>query len=197
LENVFWLEAKGRAVNLKYLPIGDDAPTVVNAIVEIPKGSRNKYEYNIELGVFQLDRVLYSSMHYPEAYGFIPSTLYDDGDPVDVLIVIDQPLQTGIMIEVRPIGILKMSDEKGSDDKIISVAKHDPTYSTIREVKELPKHTLIEIEHFFTSYKELEGKHVKSFGWHGVREARRAIQRATKAFAKTVQFKYGDAEEDR
>jgi inorganic pyrophosphatase len=194
LETVFWLEARGRAVNLKYLPIGDDAPNVVNAIVEIPKGSRNKYEYNIELGVFQLDRVLYSSMHYPEAYGFIPSTLYDDGDPVDVLIVIDQPLQTGIMIEVRPIGILKMADEKGTDDKIISVAKHDPTYSTIRDVKELPKHTLIEIEHFFTSYKELEGKHVRSFGWHGLREAQHAIRRASKAFAKTVQLKYGNTE---
>jgi len=183
-------------VNLKYLPIGDEAPVVVNAIVEIPKGSRNKYEYNIELAVFQLDRVLYSSMHYPEAYGFIPSTLYDDGDPVDVLIVIDQPLQTGIMIEVRPIGILKMADEKGTDDKVISVAKHDPTHSTIREVRELPKHTLIEIEHFFTSYKELEGKHVRSFGWHGVREARRAIQRAAKAFAKTVHLSSRDSEAD-
>ena len=135
-------------MNLKYLPIGDDAPHVVNAVVEIPKGSRNKYEYNMDLGVFQLDRVLYSSMHYPEAYGFIPSTLYDDGDPVDVLIVIDQPLQTGIMIEVRPIGILKMQDEKGTDDKIISVAKYDPTYAPVREVKELPKHLLIEIEHY-------------------------------------------------
>jgi inorganic pyrophosphatase len=144
LENILRLKARGCTLNLKYLPIGDDAPHVVNAIVEIPKGSRNKYEYNIELGVFQLDRVLFSSMHYPEAYGFIPSTLYDDGDPVDVLIVIDQPLQTGIMIEVKPIGILKMADEKGSDDKIISVAKHDPTYSSIREVKELPKHTLIQ-----------------------------------------------------
>jgi inorganic pyrophosphatase len=183
-------------VNLKYLPLGEGAPHVVNAVVEIPKGSRNKYEYNMELGVFQLDRVLYSSMHYPEAYGFIPSTLYDDGDPVDVLIIIDQPLQTGIMLEVKPIGILKMADEKGTDDKIISVAKYDPTYASIREVKELPKHTLIEIEHFFTSYKELEGKHVRSFGWHGVKEARRAIHNAAKAFAKTVQLKYRDPENE-
>ena len=109
-------------MNLKYLPLGDGSPDIVNAVVEIPKGSRNKYEYNMDLGVFQLDRVLYSSMHYPEAYGFIPSTLYDDGDPMDVLIVIDQPLQTGIMIEVKPVGILKMQDEKGTDDKVISVA---------------------------------------------------------------------------
>ncbi|HTY37917.1 MAG TPA: inorganic diphosphatase [Bacteroidota bacterium] len=184
-------------MNLKYLPIGDESPRIINAVVELPKGSRNKYEYNMELGVFQLDRVLYSSMHYPEAYGFIPSTLYDDGDPMDVLIVIDQPLQTGIMIEVRPIGILKMQDEKGTDDKIISVAKGDPTYSTIRSVKDLPRHTLIEIEHFFTSYKELEGKHVKSFGWHGVTEARRAVMRASRAFAKTVQLQYRDGEPGR
>lgn len=170
-------------MNLKYLPIGENAPRIVNAIVEIPKGSRNKYEYNVDLGVFQLDRVLYSSMHYPEAYGFIPSTLYEDGDPVDVLIVIDQPLQTGIMLEVRPIGILKMQDEKGTDDKIISVAKHDPTYGNVKRVKDLPRHTLVEIEHFFTSYKELEGKHVKSFGWHGVAEARRAIEKAVVAFS--------------
>jgi inorganic pyrophosphatase len=88
-----------------------------------------------------------------------------------------------------------MQDEKGTDDKIISVAKGDPTYSTVRSVKELPRHTLIEIEHFFTSYKELEGKHVKSFGWHGVAEARRAINRASKAFAKTVQLKYRDFEQ--
>jgi inorganic pyrophosphatase len=181
-------------LNLKYLPLGDDAPRVVNAVVEIPKGSRNKYEYDLDLGVFRLDRVLYSSMHYPEAYGFIPSTLYEDGDPVDVLIVIDQPLQTGIMIEVCPIGILKMQDEKGTDDKVISVANGDPTYSTIREVSALPHHTLVEIEHFFTSYKELEGKHVKSFGWHGAPEARRAIVRASKAFAKTIQLKYRDNE---
>ncbi|HAL56693.1 MAG TPA: inorganic diphosphatase [Bacteroidetes bacterium] len=171
-------------MNLKDLPIGDSAPRTVNAVVEIPKGSRNKYEYNMKLGVFQLDRVLYSSMHYPAAYGFVPSTLYEDGDPVDVLIVIDQPLHTGILIEVKPIGILKMEDEKGTDDKIISVAKHDPTYSSVDEVKKLPKHLLVEIEHFFTSYKELEGKHVKSFGWHGAKEARRAIVRSERAFAR-------------
>lgn len=110
--------------------------------------------------------------------------------------MIDQPLQTGIMLEVRPIGILKMQDEKGTDDKIIAVAKHDPTYATIREVKNLPRHTLIEIEHFFTSYKELEGKHVKSFGWNGAAEAKQAIERASKAFARTVQMKYRDFEAD-
>jgi inorganic pyrophosphatase len=169
-------------MNLKNIPSGKSSPDIVNAIIEIPKGSRNKYEYNIELGVFQLDRVLYSSMHYPEAYGFIPSTLYDDGDPVDVLVFIDQPLHVGILVEVRPVGILRMRDEKGSDDKIISVAINDPTYSPITDLRQLPRHLLVEVEHFFTSYKLLEGKHVMSFGWNGATAAKRAIVKAQKAF---------------
>ena len=171
-------------MNLKYVPTGDKSPAVVNAIVEIPKGSRNKYEYNLDLGVFQLDRVLYSSMHYPAAYGFIPSTLYEDGDPVDVLIFIDQPLHTGVLVEVRPVGILRMSDEKGSDDKIISVAINDPTYSPITDIRQLPKHLLVEIEHFFTSYKELEGKATLSFGWSGANQARRVIEKSQRLFAR-------------
>ena len=169
-------------MNLKNIPTGASSPDIVNALIEIPKGSKNKYEYNIDLGVFQLDRVLYSSMHYPEAYGFIPSTLYDDGDPVDVLVFIDQPLHVGILVEVRPVGILRMRDEKGSDDKIISVAIHDPTYSPITDLRQLPRHLLVEVEHFFTSYKLLEGKHVMSFGWNGANAARRAIVKAQKAF---------------
>jgi inorganic pyrophosphatase len=171
-------------MNLKYVPTGDKSPAIVNAVVEIPKGSRNKYEYNLELGVFQLDRVLYSSMHYPAAYGFIPSTLYEDGDPVDVLIFIDQPLHTGVLVEVRPVGILRMSDEKGSDDKIISVAVNDPTYSPITDLRQLPKHLLVEIEHFFTSYKELEGKATLSFGWSGANQARKAIEKSQRTFAR-------------
>jgi inorganic pyrophosphatase len=161
-------------LNSKYLPIGDESPHIVNAVVEIPKERRNKNECNKDLGVFQLDRVLYSSMHYPAAYGSVPNTLYEDGDPADVLIVIDQPPQTGIMLEVRPIGILKMQDEKGIDDKVISVARRDPTHSPIDEVKRLPKHLLVEIEHSFTSYKELESKRVPSFSWH--RPLRRGVR---------------------
>ncbi len=173
-------------MNLKYVPTGEHSPAIVNAVVEIPKGSRNKYEYNLELGVFQLDRVLYSSMHYPAAYGFIPSTLYEDGDPVDVLIFIDQPLHTGVLVEVRPVGILRMRDEKGSDDKIISVAINDPTYSPISDIRQLPKHLLVEIEHFFTSYKELEGKATVSFGWSGANQARKAIEKSQRTFAKAA-----------
>lgn len=161
--------------NFKDLPLGSQQPEIINAIVEIPKGSRNKYEYDVHLGIFKLDRVLYSSMHYPEAYGFVPSSLWDDGDPLDILIFIDEPLDTGILLEVKPIGILRMRDEKGPDDKLLSVAINDPTYRSVNDVNELPKHLLIEIEHFFSSYKKLEGKHVESFGWEGVTAAVQAV----------------------
>ncbi len=163
-------------MNFKDLPIGDHFPRTINAVVEIPKGSRNKYEYDVHLGVFKLDRVLYSSMHYPEAYGFVPSTLSDDGDPLDILIFIDQPLFTGVVVEVKPIGILRMKDEKGPDDKILSVAVKDPTYRNISDVREVPGHLLIEIEHFFTSYKLLENKHVESFGWDNTSAAADAVR---------------------
>ncbi len=169
-------------MNFKYIPTGDDAPNVCNAIVEIPQGSRTKYEYNLDWGIFQLDRVLYSATHYPAAYGFIPSTLYEDGDPVDVLIIIDQPLHTGILVQVRPIGILRMRDEKGLDDKIVAVAIHDPTYSTVVDIKQLQPHVLVEIEHFFSSYKELEGKATISFGWANAAAAKRAIAKSMKTF---------------
>ncbi|MDE3056910.1 MAG: inorganic diphosphatase [Bacteroidota bacterium] len=169
--------------NFKDLPLGSKEPEIINAIVEIPKGSRNKYEYDVHLGIFKLDRVLYSSMHYPEAYGFVPSTLWDDGDPLDILIFIDEPLDTGILLEVRPIGILRMRDEKGPDDKLLSVAVNDPTYGTIGDVHEVPKHLLVEIEHFFTSYKKLEEKHVESFGWEGKTAAIQAVMHARDRYA--------------
>ena len=171
-------------MNLKDMPIGPNFPDVINAIVEIPKGGRNKYEFDIELGVFRLNRVLYSSMHYPEAYGFVPSTLWDDGDPLDILIFIDEPLQTGIVLDVKPIGILHMRDEKGSDDKILSVAIGDPTYRSINHLHEMPRHLLVEIEHFFTTYKKLEDKHVESFGWEGADAAIVAVRHAHDLYNK-------------
>jgi inorganic pyrophosphatase len=163
-------------MNFKDLPIGEQYPNIINAVVEIPKGAKNKYEYDVKLGVFRLDRVLYSSMHYPEAYGFVPSTLWDDGDPLDILIFIDQPLFTGVVVEVKPIGILRMEDEKGPDDKLLSIAVNDPTYRNITDVNEVPEHLLVEIEHFFTSYKLLENKHVRSFGWDNAVQAVEAVK---------------------
>lgn len=152
-------------MNLKDFPIGEHFPEVVNAIIEIPEGSRNKYEYDPELNIFKLDRVLYSAVHYPTAYGFIPGTYYDDGDPLDILVLTSQPLSIGILVEARPLGVLRMRDDKGPDDKIISVAIRDEHYKDVLRVEQLPHHLLVEIEHFFSTYKHLEGKEVQSFGW--------------------------------
>lgn len=168
--------------NIINLPLGKYPPKVVNAIVEIPKGSRNKYEYDKELCVFRLDRVLYSSVHYPADYGFIPSTLSSDGDPLDVLILVNEPTSTGVLIDVRPIGVFYMVDEKGEDEKIISVPFGDPFYSFVGDISEIPKHFKREMDHFFSIYKELEDKKVKTFGYKGVEEAERVIMDGYKLY---------------
>ncbi|MBL7961354.1 inorganic diphosphatase [bacterium] len=169
-------------MNLKDFPIGARFPKVVNAIIEIPEGSRNKYEYDADLEIFKLDRVLYSAVHYPTAYGFIPGTHYDDGDPVDILVLTSQPLAIGILVEVRPLGVLRMRDDKGPDDKIISVAIGDEHYKDVSRVEQLPHHLLVEIEHFFSTYKHLEGKEVKSFGWEPTAFADAAIRLGRKKY---------------
>jgi inorganic pyrophosphatase len=164
-----------RRTNLVDLPLGTNPPKVVNAVVEIPKGSRNKYEYDKELCVLRLDRVLYSSVHYPADYGFVPSTLSSDGDPLDVLIMINEPTSIGILIDVRPIGVFYMVDEKGEDEKIIAVPCRDPFYGFINDISDVPRHFTREVDHFFSVYKELEGKRVKTFGYKGVEEAEQVI----------------------
>jgi len=169
-------------MNLKDLPLGVAAPERVNAIVEIPKGNRTKYEYDVNLGVFRLDRVLYASMFYPTAYGFLPSTLAEDGDPMDVLMLISEPLDVGIMLEVWPIGVLKMRDEKGEDDKILAVAIHDRSYREIRELEHVAEDELRLIEHFFRSYKTLERKDVVSHGWAPRSYAHRLIINAQQRY---------------
>lgn len=161
---------------------GPDCPEVVRMIVEIPKNSSNKYEFDIALGVFRLDRPLYSPMHYPGDYGFIPGTRAEDGDPMDVLVMCDQPTFTGCLIEVRPIGLLDMSDENGIDQKILAVPEEDPRFEQILKTEQLRPHVQREIEHFFTIYKELEGKRTELRGWHGSQEARDAIIAARETF---------------
>jgi inorganic pyrophosphatase len=165
-------------MNLKNLPLGAAAPERVNAIIEIPKGTRTKYEYDPQLGIFRLDRVLYSSMFYPTAYGFLPSTLAADGDPVDILILISEPLDVGVMVEAWPIGLLKMRDEKGEDDKVLAVATHDRSYREIRELEHVAEDELRLIEHFFRTYKTLEHKDVLSQGWLGRSHAHLLISQA-------------------
>jgi inorganic pyrophosphatase len=147
--------------------IGPNAPEIVNAIIEIPRGSTNKYEWDPESGLFKLDRVLYSPLFYPFDYGFIPQTHYLDGDPLDVLVMIWHPTFAGCLVESIPIGVLEMRDEKGPDEKILCVAKNDPRFGYRRSIDEISPHTLKEIMHFFEVYKDLEDKSVDVVGWHG------------------------------
>ena len=144
-------------------------------IVEIPQHSGNKYEYDGELGVFRLDRALFSPMHYPGDYGFIPGTLAEDNDPLDCLVLVQQPSYPGVMIEVRPVGVLNMVDANEGDQKILAVPTKNPRYDQIHTMDQIFAHVRREIEHFFTIYKELEGSVTKMEGWGGPMEARRAI----------------------
>jgi inorganic pyrophosphatase len=120
------------------LPPGRNPPEEVTAVIEIPRGSRNKYELDKELGMFKLDRVLYSAVHYPGDYGFIPRTLHEDGDPLDILVRINEPTFPGCLIDVRPIGVLKMLDRGEPDDKILAVPSHDPQHNEYFDIADLP-----------------------------------------------------------
>ncbi len=148
----------------------------VRTVVEIPKGSRNKYEYDPDLGRFVLDRMLFSSVHYPADYGFIPGTVARDGDPVDVLVLLDEATFPGCVIEARPIGVFDMRDEKGPDEKILCVPVSDPRWNWIEELDQVPDHLLKEIRHFFEIYKDLEAKETEVHGWKGREEAWRQIR---------------------
>ncbi len=162
-------------VSLYDIDPGPDCPELVRMIVEIPKNSTNKYEYDGKLGVFRLDRSLYSPMHYPGDYGFIPGTLAEDNDPLDVLVLVGEPSFTGCMIEVRPVGILNMVDSEEGDQKVLAVPTRNPRYDQIHTMDQIFTHVRREIEHFFTIYKELEGRLTRMEGWGGPREARKAI----------------------
>ena len=152
-------------MSLLQLPIGPLAPEIVNTVIEIPRGRTNKYEMDSKLGVFKLDRVLYSPLFYPFDYGFIPQTHYLDGDPLDVLVLLSHPTFPGCVIEAAPIGVLYMSDEKGADEKILAVATKDPRFGYRRSIQQLNDHTLKEVSHFFEVYKDLEDKSVEIKGW--------------------------------
>lgn len=155
----------------------------VDVIVEIPKGSRNKYEYDREKRAFKLDRMLFSSMHYPSDYGFIRDTLAEDGDPLDALVLVTEPTFPGCLIESKPIGLFKMRDEKGIDYKILCVPVGDPLWNHIDALKDVPPHLLIEIEHFFDVYKELERKKTAVEGWEDAEAARKVIRLARDLYA--------------
>ena len=168
--------------NLYELDPGPESPEIVRMIVEIPRNTANKYEYDEELGVFRLDRALYSPMHYPGDYGFIPGTLADDGDPLDVLVLVQEPSFPGCMIDVRPVGVLDLVDNEEADQKLLTVPNRNPRYDQIHTMDQIFAHVRREIEHFFTIYKELEGKQTRIEGWRGPIEARKVILDARQAY---------------
>jgi inorganic pyrophosphatase len=147
----------------------------VEVVVEIPRGSRNKYEFDPKTGRFRLDRVLFASVHYPTDYGFVLDTLATDGDPVDALIVVYEPTFSGCVVPARPIGVLAMRDEKGRDDKLLTVPEGDPRFHSIVDVADLSPSWLAEIEYFFATYKTLERKMTQVIGWQSWESAQQVI----------------------
>ncbi|NMA61642.1 MAG: inorganic diphosphatase [Firmicutes bacterium] len=147
-------------------------------MVEIPRGSRNKYEYNNEEQRFYLDRMLFSSVHYPADYGFIPQTLAEDGDELDALVIVGEATFPGCFIRVEPVGMFEMWDEKGPDQKILCVPIGDPQWNWVHDLEDVPPHLLKEITHFFKVYKDLERKKTKVGDWYGKQEALRTVAEA-------------------
>lgn len=171
-----------------HIKIGKNSPKLVNVIIEIPRDSHNKYEYDEELDLIKLDRVLHSPMFYPVDYGFIPETRSDDGDHLDVMVLTNSPVFPGCLMTVRPIGALIMSDENGQDEKVLAVPARNPNYHHITKLSDIPGHMLEEIEHFFAEYKFLEKKEkgVKIDGWIKRRDTYQLIKSARKKFQEEL-----------
>ena len=160
-----------------------DSEAVVDVFVEIQKGSRNKYEWDHRIGRFVLDRMLFSAVHYPGDYGFIRDTFGHDGDPLDALVILSEPTFPGCTIAARVVGVFWMSDDKGRDTKVICVPDSDPRWSHVREISDVPKHLLDEVEHFFSIYKDLERKKVTVEGFGTRDEALEEIRVDSERFA--------------
>lgn len=154
----------------------------VLVMVEIPKGGRNKYEYNKEHKCLEFNRMLFSSVHYPSDYGFILDTLAEDGDALDALVLMYEPTFPGCLIQARPIGMLKMTDEHGMDEKVLCVPLTDPYWNHVHNLSEVPPHLLKEIEHFFSIYKDLEQKTVTIYGWEGLESTIEVYNRSKARF---------------
>ena len=163
---------------------GSKSPTVVNAVIEIPQGSRTKYEIDKETGLLKLDRVIYSSFHYPVNYGFIPQTLGDDGDPLDILVLCSQSIQSLCLVEATVIGNMQMIDSGEKDDKIIAVASKDPSVNHITSITEMPPHFVHELRNYFEQYKVLEDKTVQIEKFQDKEIAYRIIQEAIELYLK-------------
>ena len=157
---------------------------IVPVVIEVPMGSKNKYELDKETGLLRLDRVLYSAVHYPADYGFIPRTYCDDGDPLDVLVLSQEPVYPLTIVEARAIGVMRMRDEKGIDDKIVAVSVHDPAFADYMDKNQLPAHVLRQVRRFFEDYKALEQKQVIVEDMLGPQEAVAIIVEALELYRK-------------
>jgi inorganic pyrophosphatase len=160
-------------------PRNDDGS--INALIEIPRGSRNKYEYDEDLGVIALDRTLYSAVHFPTDYGFVPGTRASDGDPLDVLVMLEESVFPGCLVRVRLLGVLgiRQGDEP-PEQKLLAVPVEEPRFAEYHDIADVPKHLLEEIEHFFEVYKQLEGDTIGSLGWEGKERAEAALDTAVR-----------------
>jgi inorganic pyrophosphatase len=160
------------------LPLGEKAPNELNVIVEIPKGSKNKYEIDKETGLIKLDRAMKSSQDYPFDYGFAPQTLWEDDDALDIVILATYPLSTGILVKVRPVAVMRMTDGADSDDKIIAVPVDDPRWENTKDLSDINPHTIKEFQHFFETYKSIENKVVTIDGVEGKEKAIEAVKKS-------------------
>lgn len=154
----------------------------ITTIIEINKGSKNKYEIDKETGLIALDRTLHTSQDFPFDYGFVPRTLWDDGDAVDVIVLTTYPLAPGILVRVRPVALMDMIDSGDSDSKIIGVPVDDPRFADVKDLADINKHTLKEIEHFYSTYKQIQKKEVKVQGFHGKDKAEEAFLRGCELY---------------
>lgn len=168
------------------IPPGTGEPSVANVIVEIPKGRRTKFEVDKQTGLIKMDRYLYSSAVYPGDYGFIPQTLAEDHDPLDILVMVNEPTFSGCLIEARIVGIFKMRDKNQNDFKILAVPNKDPLFDAMRKLDDVPKHFLREVEHFFSTYKHLEGVTIEPLGWASVEEGIIEVRSSIERFRKTL-----------
>lgn len=175
-------EAEQAIFREPFWEVEDLTELIVDAFIEIPKGSQNKYEFDKEKNVFRLDRVLYSPVHYPTEYGYIEKTLAEDGDPLDILVLATLPTFPGCVIESRVIGVLIMADDKGQDEKLLGVPTKDPRFKEVHSLEDIPPHILKEISHFFQVYKDLENKVTKIEGWKGLAEAERILIESQKRY---------------
>ena len=176
-----------------FVPVGPKVPEVVNAIVEIPKGRRSKFEIDKLTGLIKLDRYLYSSLHYPGDYGFVPQTLAEDGDPLDILVMVNEPTFSGCLIEARPIGLFKMTDKGFNDYKILAVPNTDPIFAEFHDLWRVAPHFLREVEHFFGTYKQLEAATVVTQGWEPAGTAKNEILRSAERYLQAQQDEIEEA----